>query len=256
MELKGKIAVVTGGASGIGEALCRRFHAEGAKGVVVVDINAEDAQRVADEIGGIAMTADVSHEPDIQRVVNDTEEQLGPIDLFCSNAGIGIADPSHAASADNESWERIWGINVMAHVYAARAVLPAMIERGEGYLLNTSSAAGLLSQVGSAPYAVTKHAAVGFAESLAITHGDDGIKVSVLCPQAVLTAMTRDSGGGSAAGDGMIMPEELADCTIEALRNEQFLILPHPQVKTYMERKVSDYDRWIRGMQRWRSKFV
>jgi NAD(P)-dependent dehydrogenase (short-subunit alcohol dehydrogenase family) len=256
MELKDKIAVVTGGASGIGEALCRRFMAEGAKGVVVVDINEADTKRVADEIGGIAMVADVSNEADIQRVVKDTEEQLGPIDLFCSNAGIGIHDVSHAASASNEDWNRIWQINVMAHIYAARAVLPSMIERGDGYLLNTASAAGLLSQVGSAPYAVTKHAAVGFAESLAITHGEDGIKVSVLCPQAVLTAMTRDSGGGSAAGDGMIMPEELADCTIESLRKEEFLILPHPEVKTYMERKVSDYDRWIKGMQRWRRKFV
>jgi NAD(P)-dependent dehydrogenase (short-subunit alcohol dehydrogenase family) len=256
MELKDKIAVVTGGASGIGEALCRRFHEEGAKGVVVVDVNEADAKRVADEIGGIAMVADVSNEADIQRVVKDTEEQLGPIDMFVSNAGIGCRDVSHAASASNEDWERLWGVNVMAHIYAARAVLPGMIERGDGYLLNTSSAAGLLSSIGSAPYSVTKHAAVGFAESLAITHGTDGIKVSVLCPQAVLTAMTRDSGGGSAAGDGMIMPEELAEATIQAIRDETFLILPHPEVKTYMERKVNDYDRWIKGMQRWRAKFV
>lgn len=257
MELKDKITVVTGGASGIGEALCRRFHAEGAKGVVVVDMDEAGAQRVAKEIGGIAMTADVSNESDIQRVVRDTESQLGPIDLFCSNAGILCIDPSHAASTDNAMWDRIWGINVMAHVYAARAVLPGMIERGEGYILNTASAAGLLSQIGSAPYSVTKHAAIGFAENLAITHGNDGIKVSVICPQAVRTGMTRDSnGGGVAGGDGMLEPDALAETTIQGIRNEQFLILPHPEVKTYMERKVSDYDRWIQGMQRWRSKFV
>ena len=257
MELKDKIAVVTGGASGIGEALCRRFHEEGAKGVVVVDIDEEGIRRVADEIGGIAMTADVSNESDIQRVVRDTEEQLGPIDLFCSNAGIGCADPSHVASADNEAWERIWQINVMAHVYAARAVLPSMIERGDGYILNTSSAAGLLSQIGSAPYSVTKHAAIGFAESIAIAHGGDGIKVSVICPQAVRSGMTKNTNGGAVAGgDGMLEPEELAETTIQGIRNEQFLILPHPQVQTYIERKASDYDRWIKGMQRWRSKFV
>lgn len=257
MELKDKIAVVTGGASGIGEALCRRFHQEGAKGVVVVDMDEEGTRRVAEEIGGIAMTADVSNESDIQRVVRDTEEQLGPIDLFCSNAGIICIDPSHVASSDNEAWERIWQINVMAHIYAARAVLPSMIERGEGYILNTSSAAGLLSQIGSAPYSVTKHAAIGFAESIAIAHGDDGIKVSVICPQAVRTGMTRDTdGGGVAGGDGMLEPEELAETTIQGIRNEQFLILPHPEVKTYIERKASDYDRWIKGMQRWRSKFV
>lgn len=257
MELKDKIAVVTGGASGIGEALCRRFHQEGAKGVVVVDMNEAGARRVADEIGGLAMTADVSEESDIQRVVRDTEEKLGPIDLFCSNAGISCADPSHAASCDNDAWERIWAVNVMAHIYAARAVLPSMIERGDGYLLNTVSAAGLLSAIGSAPYSVTKHAAIGFAESVAISHGDDGIKVSVICPQAVRTEMTRDlNAGGSAGGDGMLEPEELAETTIQGIRNEQFLILPHPEVKTYIERKASDYDRWIKGMQRWRSKFI
>ncbi len=257
MELKDKIAVVTGGASGIGEALCRRFHKEGAKGVVVVDMNAEDTKRVADEIGGIAMVADVSNESDIQRVVRDTEKQLGPIDVFCSNAGIMVADPSHIASAKNEDWERIWQINVMAHIYAARAVLPGMIERGDGYILSTSSAAGLLSQIGSAPYSVTKHAAIGFAESVAIAHGDDGIKVSVICPQAVRTGMTKNTnGGGVAGGDGMLEPDDLAETTIQGMREERFLILPHPQVQTYMERKVSDYDRWIKGMQRWRSKFV
>lgn len=257
MELKDKITVVTGGASGIGEALCKRFHEEGAKAVVVVDRDEEGAKRVAESIGGVAMVADVANEADIQRVVADTESQIGPIDLFCSNAGIGVPDVSHAASASNEDWENIWQINVMAHIYAARAVLPGMIERGDGYLLNTASAAGLLSQIGSAPYSVTKHAAVGFAESLAITHGDDGIKVSIICPQAVRSKMTEGTGeGGSAGGDGMLEPEELAETTIQGIRDEIFLILPHPVVKTYMERKVSDYDRWIGGMRRWRKNFV
>lgn len=257
MELIDKIAVVTGGASGIGEALCHRFKKEGAKAVVVVDVDEAGTKRVAEAMGGIPMIADVSNEADIKRVVADTESQVGPIDLFVSNAGVIVRDPSHAASASNEDWERIWKINVMAHVYAARAVLPLMIERGGGYLLNTASAAGLLSQIGSAPYAVTKHAAVGFAEALAIAHGDDGIKVSVLCPQAVRTAMTADTEGGGVAGvDGMIEPEVLCDATIDALRNEAFLILPHPEVLTYMQRKTSDYDRWLGGMRRLRSRFA
>lgn len=257
MELKDKITVVTGGASGIGEALCKRFHEEGAKTVVVVDRDEAGAKRVADSFGGVAMVANVADEADIQRVVADTEAQYGPIDLFCSNAGIMAPDVSHAASASNEAWDNIWKINVMAHIYAARAVLPGMIERGDGYLLNTASAAGLLNQIGSAPYSVTKHAAVGFAESLAITHGDDGIKVSIICPQAVRSKMTEGTGeGGPAGGDGMIEPEELAEATIQGIREERFLILPHPEVKTYMERKVADYDRWIRGMRRWRENFV
>ena len=256
MEIKDKIAVVTGGASGIGEALCRRFMADGAKGVVVVDMDTAGTERVANEIGGIAVTADVSKEEDIQRIVHDTEEQLGPIDLFCSNAGIICIDPSHIASSSNEDWERMWGVNVMAHVYAARAVLPSMIARGDGYILSTASAAGLLSQIGSAPYSVTKHAAIGFAESVAIAHGIDGIKVSVICPQAVRTGMTRNTDGGVAGGDGMLEPEQLVETTMQGIRNEQFMILPHAEVKTYIERKAADYDRWIGGMQRWRSKFV
>ena len=257
MKLKGKVAVVTGGANGIGEALCRRFRDEGASAVVVVDLDEEKAQKVAADIGGTAMGADVSVEEDVVRVVADTESQFGPIDLFVSNAGIGVRDGATAASASNEDWARIWGINLMAHVYAARAVLPGMIERGEGYLLNTASAAGLLSQIGSAPYAVTKHAAVAFAESLLITHGNDGIKVSVLCPQAVRTNMTAGSDGGGVAGvDGMIEPEAVADCVIEALDAERFLVLPHPEVLKYMQRKTSDYDRWLKGMQRLRSRYV
>lgn len=257
MKLNGKVTVVTGGASGIGEACCRKFAAEGAKAVVVVDRDAEGAQRVADEIGGVAMTADVSVEDDIIRVVRDTEAQFGPIDLFFSNAGIIVIDQGHVAAAPNEDWERIWHINVMAHVYAARALLPGMLERGDGYLVSTSSAAGLLSQIGSAPYSVTKHAAIGFAENLSIMHGGQGIKVSVLCPQAVATGMTRDIEGGGVAGvDGMLDADVVADVVVQAIDDERFLILPHPEVEKYMQRKTSDYDRWIGGMRRLRDRFV
>ena len=251
MQVTDKVIVVTGGASGIGKALCYRFAREGAKAITVVDIDEEGARAVADAINGLAIKCDVSKEEEIINVVKQTEEKIGPIDMFCSNAGIMIEG---VIEAPNESWQRIWEINVMAHVYAARAVIPGMIERGGGYLLNTSSAAGLLTQIGSAPYSVTKHAAVGLAENLAITYGDKGIKVSVLCPQAVRTEMTRDE-AGVAAVDGMIEPEQVADSVIKALAEERFLILPHPKVQTYMERKVSDYDRWLRGMQRLQARF-
>lgn len=259
MNLKDKVIVVTGGASGIGTALCRRFAQEGAKGIVVADLNEEGAMRVADEVGGLGIKADVAVEEDVINIVNETEKKFGPIDLFCSNAGIGVPDGGHAAAAANDQWQKIWDINVMAHVYAARAVLPGMIERGEGYLLNTASAAGLLSQIGSAPYAVTKHAAVGFAESLAITHGDDGIKVSVLCPQAVNTPMLGTSSAKDdhvASVDGVIEPEDVAKCVVQGIAEERFLILPHPEVLTYMQRKTGDYDRWIKGMRRLRQRFV
>lgn len=257
MKLKGKVAVVTGGASGIGEALCRCFVKAGAKGVVAVDLNLEGAQRVADDIGAVAMQADVSKEEDILRVIEDTEKQFGDIDLFCSNAGIGLRDGPTAASAPNEGWQKIWEINVMAHVYAARALLPKMLARGDGYLFSTASAAGLLSQIGSAPYSVTKHAAVAFAESLAITHGDEGIKVTVLCPQAVRTGMTRGSSNGGVAGvDGLLEADVVADCCLQAIDEEKFLVLPHPEVLKYMQRKTSDYDRWLGGMRRFRANFI
>ncbi len=251
MEVKGKVVMVTGGAGGIGRALCRRFSQEGARAVTVLDTDQEGAEAVAHEIGGLAVTGDVGIEGDVIRAVKQAEERFGPIDLFCSNAGIMVLG---GVDVSNEDWERIWAVNVMSHVYAARAALPGMIERGCGYLLITASAAGLLSQIGSAPYSVTKHAAVGLAENLAITHGEQGIKVSVLCPQAVRTDMTRE-GGGVAAVDGMIEPEEVADSVVRALAEETFLILPHPVVQAYMERKVSDYDRWLRGMQRLQKRF-
>lgn len=251
MELNDKIAVVTGGASGIGRALCHRFKAEGAKGVVVVDLNADGAEAVAGEMGGVAMTANVAKEDDIVAVIEETEAKVGPIDLFCSNAGIAVRG---GVETPDSEWQRSWEVNLMSHVYAARHLIPRMIERGGGYLMNTASAAGLLNQIGSATYGVTKHAAVGFAEWISITHGAQGIKVSVLCPQAVRTAMTAD-GPGVAAVDGMIEPEELADTVIDCLRKETFLILPHPQVQEYMQRKTADYDRWLGGMRRLQERF-
>ena len=267
MRLEGKVAVVTGGAAGIGRALARRFKAEGARMVVVVDQDVSGANAVASEIGGVAMGADVALEEDIIRVTGETERQFGQIDLFCSNAGIACEDPSTAASTSSELWNRMWNVNVMAHVHAARAALPAMLERGEGYFLNTVSAAGVLSHPNSAPYATTKHAALGFAESLAIAHGDEGIAVSVICPQAVRTAMLGElddgelDGGGVLDGgvqglDGVLEPEDVAQSAVEALEDERFLVLPHPEVLEYMRRKTSDYDRWLKGMRRLRARFL
>src|SRR6202049_568376 len=198
MKVRDQVVVVTGGADGIGKALCERFHREGAKRVIVADINGNGAEAVAKSIGGVGYACDVSKEPDIVRIVKETEARVGPIALFCSNAGIvdRSASPDNAASSTNENWERSWQVNVMAHIYAARACLPRMIERKSGYFLQTISAAGLLSQIGSAVYATTKHAGVGFAEVLAITHRDQGIKVSILCPQAVDTTLLRDGTRG------------------------------------------------------------
>ncbi len=247
MQVADKIIVVTGGASGIGRALARRFSADGAKHVVVADLNGDDAQAVADEIGGSAATLDVSNESQVIALIEATESDHGPIDLFCSNAGIGLG---RGIDTSDENWQTIWEVNLMSHVYAARNLIPRMVARGGGYLLNTASAAGLLSQIGSVTYAVTKHAAVALAEWLAITHGHEGIKVSVLCPQAVRTAMTAGNEGSVASIDGMIEAEQVADTVVEALAEERFLVLPHPEVAEYMRRKAGDYDRWLRGMQR------
>ena len=252
MELKDKVVVVTGAGNGIGRALARRFAAEGARGVTVTDIDANGVAAVADEIGGYPLVADVSREADIVDVVQRTEERFGPIDLFCANAGIFVGG---GVDVPDDAWQRIWDINVMAHVWAARHLVPRMAARGGGYLLNTASAAGLLSQIGSAPYAVTKHAAVGLAEWLAITHGDDGIKVSVLCPQAVRTAMTAGNPDGVASIDGMMEPEELAEVTVGCIEREEFLILPHPEVLQYMRNKTNDYGRWIGGMRKLNRRF-
>jgi NAD(P)-dependent dehydrogenase (short-subunit alcohol dehydrogenase family) len=250
VELNEKVVVVTGGARGIGAALARRFAAEGAK-VAVADLDGPGVEAVAADIGGIGVVTDVSVETDVQALVAQTAEQLGPIDLFCSNAGIA---ESGGPEATDEAWARSWGVNVMAHVYAARAVLPSMLERGEGYLLQTASAAGLLSNIGAAPYTATKHAAVGFAEWLSITYGDQGIKVSCLCPQGVRTDMLL-GGAGSAAGDsvlaqGALEPEDVAEAVVAGLAAEQFLILPHPEVGDYVRKKAADPDRWLAGMRR------
>src|SRR3954463_16111052 len=253
MELAGKVVVVTGGGNGIGRALCRRFAAERPHGVVIVDRDADAVTAVADELGDTALglTADVSVEADIVNVVEQTEERFGPIDLFCSNAGIGGGG---GIEAPDEVWHDIWAINVLAHVYAARAVLPSMLARGEGYLLNTASAAGLLTNIGNAPYTATKHAAVGLAEWLSITYGDQGIRVSCLCPQGVKTNMLLGSPGNPATevvlAQGAIEPEQLADAVVEGLRAERFPILPHPEVAEYVRRKAEDPDRWLTGMRR------
>lgn len=249
MELSGKVIVVTGGAHGIGEAMCRRFAAEGAAAIVVADVDAR-AQAIAGELGsGRAVIADVAREADVRRLVTETLNAFGRIDLFCSNAGVFTAGGEDTSDAD---WERIWQINVLAHIYAARAVVPAMLAGGGGYLLQTASAAGLLTQIGSAPYAVTKHAAVAFAEWLAITYGDQGLKVSCLCPQGVRTRMLEDAAGPARTfvAATAIEPAGVADAVVAGLRAERFLILPHPEVAEYFRRKADDYDRWLRGMRR------
>jgi len=244
MEIEGAHVVVTGAASGIGEALAARFEREGARAVVRADVQPGD---------GI-VRCDVAKEPDLVALIDGAEAEHGAIDLFCSNAG--ILGAFGGIEVLDDDWQRIIDINVMAHIRAARHLVPRMVERGGGYLLNTASAAGLLTQIGAAPYAVTKHAAVAFAEWLSITYGDAGLKVSVLCPQAVRTAMTAGTESGGVAGvDGMIEPGVVADAVVAGLADERFLILPHPEVAEYVRRKAADHDRWIRGMRRLQSRF-
>ena len=251
MELKDKVVVITGGTGGIGRAMAKAFLAEGAKAVMLADLSEAAVTAAAKEIGCDAMACDVTQESQVQDLVKRTVEKYGPIDLFCSNAGAG--GPGVLTDAANEVWQKQWELHVMSHLYAARAVLPSMIARGSGYLLNTASAAGLLAALGTGPYTVTKAAAVKLAEFLAITHGDDGIKVSVLCPQGVNTAMApRSLGDGQT--DGIIEPEQLARTVVETLREERFYVLPHPEVREYVRRKGEDVDRWIGGMRRLRRK--
>lgn len=252
MDVKNKIIIVTGGALGIGRALCRRFAIEGARAIIVADINEAGAKAVAEEIKGKAVVCDVRREKDIQRLVAVTEEAFGSVDVFCSNAGILAIG---GVEVDNDTWQRIWEINVMSHVYAARAVIPGMVKKGGGVFMITASAAGLLSQIGSAPYSVTKHAAVGLAESISIAYHEQGIRVFALCPQAVETEMTKH-GGGVAAVDGLMTSEELAAAVIDGFKQERFLILPHAEVKAYMQRKTADYDRWLGGMRRLQARFI
>jgi NAD(P)-dependent dehydrogenase (short-subunit alcohol dehydrogenase family) len=250
MKIQDRVVVVTGGANGIGRALCRRFAAEGARGVVVADLDGQAASAVAEEFGGLPVKVDVAIEADVTELVDQAIALYGQIDLFCSNAGIGGIPGG--VDIPNEFWERIWRVNVMAHVYAARAVLPGMLDRGDGYLLQTASAAGLLTQIGAAPYAVTKHGAVAFAEWLSMTYGDAGIRVSCLCPQGVRTKMLLGEDGKreSFLLEGSLEPEQVAEAVIQGLEAEKFLILPHPEVAEYFKRKADDYDRWLRGMRR------
>jgi NAD(P)-dependent dehydrogenase (short-subunit alcohol dehydrogenase family) len=253
MNVEGKVVVVTGGANGIGRALAERFHAERARVVVIVDRDPDGAADLAKRLSGLAIACDVASGTEVSSMVGRVEREIGPIDLYCSNAGILEPDPDfeNAASGSDASWARSWGVNVMAHVYAARAVLPSMIARRQGYILNTVSAAGLLSQIGSAIYSTTKHAALGFTESLAITHRDHGIRVSALCPQGVDTAMLRGANASAshpALRDGVLSPEAVADAVVLGLANEQFVILPHPSVAEYFRRKAESYDRWVGGM--------
>ena len=267
MELAGKVAVVTGGASGIGRALCRRFAAEGAS-VVVADVDAPGAAAVAREIEGLAVPGDMSVEADVNALIDAARLSFDRIDLFCANAGIATGsrseDPVAVLGPDTPDgdWERMWRVNVLSHVYAARALVPVMLGQGGGYILVTASAAGLLTVLGNAPYAVTKHAAVAFAEWLAITYGDRGLRVSCLCPQlvrtemlaAVLPAAEQAGGQASRIAHRVLEPEDVAEAVVDGLRDERFLILPHPEVSTYFQRKAGDYDRWLAGMRRLQAK--
>jgi len=251
MQLSGKVVVVTGGANGIGRALCEVFHRAGAAKVVVADKEAAGARVVAAAVDGAAFKCDVAQEKDVIHVIDETERLFGPIALFCSNAGVGGGfDPvsENAGGNSDEPFARSWAIHVMAHVYAARHLIPRFKARGGGYFLNTISAAGLLSQVGSPAYSTTKHAAVGFAENLAISHKAHGIKVSILCPQGVDTNMLRSIPKGPQSGDGDLSPEQVAKDALTGVEQETFLILPHPQVLGYMRKKTENYERWISGM--------
>ena len=251
MELKDKVVVITGGSGGIGKAMAEAFLQEGAAGIMLADLDADAVAQAAADIGCDGMACDVTDEAQVATLVDATQEKYGRVDVFCSNAGAG--GNGLLTDAANEVWQQQWELHVMSHLYAARAVLPGMIERGSGYLLNTASAAGLLAALGSGPYTVTKAAAVKFAEFLAITHGDDGIAVSVLCPQGVNTAMApRSLGDGQT--DGIIEASALAQTVVETMREERFHVLPHPEVEEYVRRKGDNVDRWLLGMQRLRKR--
>ena len=253
MNVENKLVVITGGAGGIGSALGKLMASRGAK-VVVSDLNKDAADKVAESIDGFAVQCDVGDEQSVIALIKSAEEKYNqPIDLFCSNAGFALGEPDTAASASNDAWQKNWDVHVMAHVYASRALLPAMIERGDGYLLNVASAAGLLSQVSDAAYTATKHAAVAFAESLAICHGDDGIKVSVVCPEYVNTNILGLSEDKRAEPmKGVLTPDACAEVILDGIENEQFMILPHPDVRQHMQHRSGDSDRWIGGMRSYR----
>jgi NAD(P)-dependent dehydrogenase (short-subunit alcohol dehydrogenase family) len=258
MDIEGKVCVVTGGAGGIGKALAWRFVEEGAAGVVVADLERADPEAVASELGdrAVGFAGDVSRREDNEALIARAEEAFGPVDVFCANAGVAVGV---GLEEDDAVWDLAFGVNIRAHIHAAKLLVPGWLERGSGYWLGTASAAGMLTQIGSAPYAVTKHAAVAFAEWLSVTYGDRGIRASCLCPMGVNTAMLNagvDGDDGVTAGDvvraagGVVEPEEVADHVVDALREERFLVLPHPEVLTFFQRKASDYDRWLSGMRR------
>ncbi len=257
MEPAGKVVLITGAGRGIGAAMVRRFAREGAAGILVADLDGAAASAVAEELAGtrtraLPYTVDVADPAQVVAMVAAAEERLGPVDLLCSNAGIGSGEGLEAAP---EVWDRLWAVNVMAHVHAAQAVLPGMVERGGGTILATASAAGLLTMVGDAPYTVTKHAAVAFAEWLAVTYGPAGIRVSALCPQGVETALLTDQEDALATrivrrAAEVLDPEDVAEAVVEGLAAERFLILPHPDVADLVRGKATDPDRWIAGMQR------
>ena len=256
MELTGRVVVVTGAARGIGRALARRFVSEGPEAVVIADIDGRAAAATADEIDAMSVGCDVSREAEVQRLSEHVISKYGRIDIFCSNAVIAVGG---GAEAPYSEWQRIWEFNVMAHVYVARHVLPGMLARGEGYLLGTISAAGLLNQLFAAPYGVTKAAALSFFEWLAIAHGDDGIRVSCLCPQGVKTdmlAQERSRLGIDFLTAGALEPDAVAEAVVQGIHNERFLILPHPEVAEYFRRKADDHDRWLRGMRRLRGSLL
>lgn len=255
MQIQDKVAIVTGAGSGIGAALAQRFAADGAAGVLVADLNEERAAAVAAAAGPRArsLRCDVSREADIQALVQSAQQQFGRVDVFVSNAG--ILGPAGGIEIEDTVWDAMWKIHTMAHVWAARAVLPHMLQRGDGYFLVTASAAGLLNIVETAPYGVTKHAAVALAEWLRIAYGRRGIRVSCLCPQSVSTPMIAQ-GAGSAGLDGVLTPEQVAAAVIDTMRSESFLCLPHPEVAAYLKSKTEDYDRWLGGMQKLHARHV
>ena len=251
MNVKDKRVVVTGAASGIGKALSEAFHQAGAQSIVAVDMNIEGAQETANSVNGIAVQANVGKEEDIINVVEKANEHAGGIDIFCSNAGIlSLGDEQ----SSNEDWNKNWNLHVMSHVFASKKLIPDMLKRGSGYFVNTASAAGLLSHIDSATYSTTKHAAIGFAEWLAITYGKKGIGVSILCPQAVKTAMIKGRENEVSALDGMMKPETVAIEVVKAIKNDIFLISPHSEVVGYFQNKANNYARWIGGMQKLRSR--
>ena len=252
MNCENKIILVTGGAHGIGRALCRRFAAEKAKQIIVADVDFDNARKVADEIGGAAFALDVADETQVKNVVKKITEQFGEIDIVCSNAG--ITGDAGAIEVSNESWQRTWEINVLSHLYLSRAILPQMERRGDGYFLLTVSAAGLLTHFEVAPYSVTKHAALAFGEWLSIAYHDKGIRVSCLCPQGVKTRMIM---GDDGQADNFLLaeavtPEQVADDVIKGIADEKFLILPHAEVVDYFRNKAADYDRWLGGLRKMR----